>query len=50
MTNKMERVDLMMHKETIKKLDKLAESELETRSNIIRRIVNKHLNELAEVS
>ena len=46
---KMERVDLMMHKETIEKLDKLAKLEFETRSNIIRRAVNKYLSEFSFV-
>ena len=44
MTN-MKRVDLMMPKEMIKKLDKIAAIEFETRSNMVRRAVNKYLSE-----
>ena len=45
MTKNMERVDLMMPKEMIKKLDKIASIEFETRSNMVRRAVNKYLSE-----
>jgi len=39
------RVDLMMPKKMVKKIDKLASIEFETRSNMIRRAVNKYLSE-----
>jgi len=45
MTKNMKRVDLMMPKEMIKKLDKIAAIEFETRSNMVRRAVNKYLSE-----
>ena len=39
------RVELRMQKAVVDKLDKLASIEFETRSNIIRRAVNKYLSE-----
>lgn len=40
-----ERVQIMMPKKMIEKIDKLASMEFETRSNIVRRAVNKYLSE-----
>lgn len=39
------RVELRMQKAVVDKLDKLASIEFETRSNLIRRAINKYLSE-----
>jgi len=40
-----ERVQIMMPKKMIENLDKLAVIEFETRSNLVRRAVNKYISE-----
>lgn len=39
------RIHILVHKENIKKLDKIAKITYETRSTIVRRAINKYLSE-----
>lgn len=43
--NNTKRVHMLMHKENIKKLDKIADLTFESRSTVIRQAVNKYINE-----